>query len=380
MAFYGSYNYATSVGVESIDSVIYKLAAHHAPFLRKYLNLTPAGTQADPEVKGATHNWVEKPLKSMRDKVHTAIAASATTLYTANEFARYIAGKTVILVGQEYMTVSAVGSYGSGKRALTVARGFNSSTDAAHNPGDNIQIMNITPEAWVVDRSDAQFAEKKYNVCQILSRAISLSGTAQATKTYGNEFNFDVQAAELIPEMFQELENLLISGTYYSSTTDRMMGGMKYYVQSAMKFDNAGNKLTLATLDADLDALRNVGVDTNKLSILCGQNVRAALSNQKALTVTDAYNNKKLDFGVTMIMTPQGYRLPIDPDPVGDSLNPDEYFLFPGDSIQVKFLRKLVREKLAKVGDSDEEFLVMEPTAEFKGWSNNGALWRYGIK
>jgi len=378
MSYYGQTTANSSLMVQSIEQLVYMLANHNRPFLARYMNAEgPSGTKADPAVKNVKHEWNEKKLKSNRDNVLTAIDNSATTLYTSNQYARYIDGQSIIQVDDEYMTVTTA-VWGSSKWTLTVVRGFDTSSGGAHSVGAQINIINPGTEGADATRSDADFGVQGYNYTQIFQRELALSGTAQAVTTYGNELKLETHAAELFPEMLQELENALVSGIRYQSGAKRIMGGMYYFCSNGgVNQDSKGNQLDLRTIDNDIAQLVRNGVDPTKLDFACGTAVRQSISDLKAFKTQDPSSQKGIDYNADFIVTPQGYRLEIPP--TAAVFNPNEYFIYPKDSIKVKHLRPLATKDLGATGDADKKLLVMESTAEFPGWALGAALRRKNI-
>lgn len=384
MAYAGPYSKLHSEMQEtSINTGLLVLTESHTPILNKYMNLNPEGTSSDPLIKDVKHYWTHKKMKGLNDILKSAITStSATTIYGTEQYTFYLdnstASKTIIRIDDELMYVSnAAWDSGNSRWTLTVTRGYNSTTAATHLAGADITIVStLTAEGADVDRSDIEVALKDYNYTQIIRRELAMSKTQQAIKTYVNENSLDVQALEKFPFMLKELENVMINGVRMLSGTNnelRMMGGMNDFIKSDMKFDLAGNAVTPNTFDDIMYKLARNGVDINngKICIQMGQKVRQQMSAIKAKIIRDTNKINGLDYTLERLILPTGYELIVDP--ICHTIKNNEFYIYPEDSISVKFLRAYERIKIGATGSNDKEMLEMEGTIEFKGWALGGA-------
>lgn len=375
---------SSSLQILSIENLIHYLAYKKFPFLSMFMDSNPKSPSFMGKVTDTTHKWNEKRLKTNRGELYAAIAAAATTMYDSNIYADYIAGKTVVKVDDEYMTVSAV-TVGSSYITLTVVRGFNSSTDAAHDANAETIIMNPHNEAHVPTRNDAQYGDQQYNYTEIFYKTIAMSGTSQAVKTYGDELKVDKQLAEKLPSLLEDFQNAMIHGTRYSTTTGgsgsdetiRMMGGLIYWIPTSMTRDNKGSQFTLNTLADDVHELVQNGVDPGDLVMSCGNDVLKTIEDRKATIVQETMSINKLDYSLKKIIVPGNYEVTVLPHA---SLYPaNEYNIFPRKAVKAKALRPLSKDKLAKTGDLERWQAVMEATAEFHNFQKGGAIRRKNV-
>ena len=373
----GQFTSSTSlVKKPSVSETLRILAAHEKPFLALFMNPTPTGTKADPDVKQHKHEWVEKKLKAGKDILNAALDSSATSVVTRLEYVNYIAGKSYITIDDEVMAVTAA-SLSSSIWTLTVTRGALGSTAATHAAGSPVLVENIYTEGADASDYETNTGVKNYNFTQIFRSDINMTGTAQAEETYGNESKISTQVAETIPNLFVQLENSMRSAIRYESGTTRKMGGLPYFVTSGMTKNSAGNKFDLDVLANDVESLLQQGVDPSDLMMAAGNNVRASIGDLKAEIIRESMTIKELNFNLETLVVPGSQKVKIAPyTPV---IGANEYYLFPRKSLQIKFLRPLVTEKLAKVGDSDRMMVLMEPTLEANGWALGGALRRTGV-
>jgi hypothetical protein len=364
-AIYG-YSAASTVLKPSRADVVHQIAYHESPFLAMFMNPKPEGTQYDPEVKHTTHKWTELPLGSVRDKLKVAMTSSGTTnvaVYTQEENVHYVANRSYIIIDDEVLLVTAASKDSPFTQwTLTTTRAQLSTTAAAHKAGTDI------------------LGTENSNYCQIFRTDIKMSGTAQAVQTYTKETDIMKQIAWKMPVLMQMLETALANpaAKYDSGAGVRFMGGFPAYVSSGMTLDAGGQAFNLNTFDEDVERLCDKGVKDNDLVIVMGGNVRRKLNELKANLIQESMKVKELDFNLTSIVTAHNRTVKIAP-PTSRIVKPNEYYIFPKNSVAIKFLRAYQREKLGKLGDADRYMLVMEATAEFHNWQQGGALRRKNV-
>ncbi|MEA3272429.1 MAG: DUF5309 family protein [Patescibacteria group bacterium] len=376
-----SYTPASGILKPSRADIVHQIAYMDAPFLAMFMNPSPKGTKRDKAVKFTKHYWNEMPLKNARDKVHTALAASATTLYTSEEHTHYIANKSYITVDDEVMKVTAVGAYSSGKRALTVTRAQLSTSDVAHKAGANILIANHWSEG---DTSNTDYltnaGTEDYNYTEIFREDFKITGTAKAVETYTEETEIKKQILWALPQLIQQLETALARPSSRSDdgAGSRWMGGFPSFVTSSMTKDATGQAFNLNTFDEDIEELIDTGANRSDLVMACGGGVRRKLNEMKASVVRETMKIRQFNYNLDSIVTAHNRTVKIAP-PSSRVIKPNEYYIFPMKSVQIKFLRAYEEKKLGCNGDADEHMLVMEPTAEFHNWQQGGALRRKNV-
>lgn len=372
------YRSDSSLQITSIENLIHYIAYKKFPFLSMFMNSNPSNPSFMGNITDTNHKWNEKKLKTCRGELQADCTYNATTIYELEQYTDYIDGKTIIRIDDEFISVTTAGAYGSGKRALTVVRGFNSSTAAAHKAGSQIIIMNPHEEGHTPTRNDAQYGGQQENYTQIFYKVLQMSGTSQAVKTYGDELKIDKQLADKIPSLLEDFENAMIYGTkYFDGTSIRMMGGLLYWIASAYIFDNKGAQFTLETFYQDVWDRVKLGQDPSDLCMACGNEIILALTDMKAKIVQETMTINELNYDLDRIVVPGVGKVTVLPHP---SMYPAyEYSIFPRKNVRAKALRPLSKDKLAKTGDHERWQAVMEATGEFINFQKGAAVRRKNI-
>lgn len=378
-----TYSYNTANPYLSKVDFLRKLANHYRPTLSMFI-ANPAGTPSDPSVKDVTHKWVDKTLKGRRGKLHADITNSGTSITVEGASLGLITTATsdyysMLVIGDEYIKVASATLSGDiWTCTCTAGRGLLSTTAAAHAAGTPVHLVNRFKEGADAGAYDQSFGTEVYNYTQIIRAEYALTGTAQAVQTYGNELDLNTIRAEVMPALFQEMENALFSPIRANDGAGfRTMGGFPYFVTSDMTKDSAGNRFALKTVAEDIDLLVEKGVDTNNLIMIAGSSVLTTLADKKAQIVQETMKLRELDYQLFKLTVPGNHSIKVSEwAPV---LDPNEYYIFPMDSVKVKFFRPLDKVAIAKTGDSDKEMLVSELTTEFHGFQKGGALRRKNV-
>ena len=373
------YRATSTVQKESVSLLMKKLGNRTCPFLSLFMTPKPSGTRKDPNVKDTTHKWENETLKGTRDKLDVALAAAATTMYTTNKNINYADGVTYVQIDDERILVGAA-SYATGTGLWTLSsltRGAFGTTDAEHKAGTQVELQNVFAEGNTISNWETDLGVFDYNYTQIFQVAINITGTMQAIETYNDENKLETQLQDKIPNLFQQLENGMKSSIRYLSGNTRIMGGMPYFVTAAMTEDSQGNKFSMKTLAQDYEKLIFEGVDPTNIMLACGTKVKASINDLKASIVEEKMTIDKIDYNIERLSVAGGHDVTIPPyTPI---IGANEYYLFDKDSIKIKFLRPYEVHELAKTTDGDGKFAVMECTAEFHSWANNGALRRKNV-
>jgi len=372
------YSTSSTVKVDSVSKLMQTLAYRDNRFIATLINPTPAGTKADPNVKDpASHKWVNERLNSARGKLQEDISNAATTVKVNNQYTNIIKDKTNLIIDDEVMAVTNV-SYSSGVWTCTVTRGSLSTTATAHSAGALVKVERVWDEGEDAANYDSDAGVFSTNYCQIFRFDVKLTGSAQATKTYTNENDIEKQIIQKIPALFQQIEGACFhTNAPYSSSNKRIMAGMPYYVNANCKKDNGGNAFSLETLANDVEELAYNGVDPSRLLLLAGRGVLSSINNIKANLIQETMKIRELDFNVKSIVVPGENTVKLAP--LCTAINPNEYYLYDKDSVQLKFLRALDKEDLAKTGDSDRKMVVTEAVLECHNWEQGGAIRRTNI-
>jgi len=201
-----------------------------------------------------------------------------------------------------------------------------------------------------------------HNICQIIQKAVSVSGTANAVNIEGIADLFAHELNNRMIEAKRDLEHYLINGVYTeeSGTTPRQMKGLVNFITE----DNTITKAdvpTIADLNAMAKLMKQAGTSSQNLVLLMDYNMTDVVSDLFAdktsyIGVTNEFGSpaKKINltYGSCFLYT-------VDTMPV------DTMVLANLDYLKFASLRPLQYQDLAKTGDSRKGFIVMENTLKF---------------
>ena len=304
--------------------------------------------------------WLDETLLVARSTLVGAHTNVVTTLTVpAGDELRFQVGD-VVLVGAEYMRVTATPSAG----AVTVTRTY-AGTNAAHAAGDAVVGVGMAlPEGADAGTARAIDRNNRFNITQIFGPTpVQVSGSENAVKKYGTEGvgEFQHQVANRTKEMGVAIDQALVYGVRLEDTTNkwRTMGGIDYFTTALV--DSTTTTISeSSTLDM-LQAAFNAGGRPDRLMVGTKQKRRisgwiANLTLQESLSTdvrgqtVDYFDS---DFGRISILLNRWVR---DNNAYG----------FARDQATVETLRPLVFEMLAKTGDSMKGQLVGEKTMRFR--------------
>ena len=209
--------------------------------------------------------------------------------------------------------------------------------------------------------SDRSSGDK--NVCQIITKAVNVSETAQAVSVEGISDLFAHELTNRMLEAKRDLEYYLLNGVYNeieTESTPRQMKGLVNFITPA----NTTSRVTAPTI-ADIEELskkmRQAGTSSQNLVLLADYNMFDV--------VTGLYDDKVQYIGVTNefgspakkinLKYGTAYIYLIDAMPV------DHLILANMDYLKFASLRPLTYQDLAKTGSSRKGFIEMENTLKF---------------
>lgn len=208
--------------------------------------------------------------------------------------------------------------------------------------------------------SDRSTGDK--NICQIIEKAVQVSGTANAVSLDGIADLFSHEVNNRMLEAKRDLEYYLINGVYTeeSGVTPNQMKGL-------VNFITVGNTIskptapTVADLNVMAKKMRQAGTASMNLVLLMDYNMTDVISDLYADKTS--YQGVTNEFGspAKKINLTYGscYLYTVDAMPV------DTMVLANLDYLKLAELRPLHYEDLAKTGDSRKGFIVMENTLKF---------------
>lgn len=201
-----------------------------------------------------------------------------------------------------------------------------------------------------------------HNICQIIQKAVSVSGTANAVNIEGIADLFAHELNNRMIEAKRDLEHYLINGVYTeeSGTTPRQMKGLVNFITEENTITKEDDP-TLADLNAMAKIMKQAGTSSQNLVLLMDYNMTDVVSDLFAdktsyIGVTNEFGSpaKKINltYGSCFLYT-------VDTMPV------DTMVLANLDYLKFASLRPLQYQDLAKTGDSRKGFIVMENTLKF---------------
>ena len=261
-------------------------------------------------------------------------------------------------------------------------------TDTLATPGSNVALEG----ADVTSYAESNTTELS-NKTQILTKAINVSGTAQAIKQNGVSKQYNYQMARRMKEIKKDLEFALISNVVAaneSGSTGRKMRGLPTWLPAAnCSFGASGAAGTTSAactagttrvptqdlLTGVLVNIYNAGGDPD--TIMAAPDIRAKLSKvlygdstrmemvekQKATATIDVYVS---DFG-TLKLVPnrvQAY----------ETYSSKAAFILDPQYWKVAYLRGFKESRLANTGDNEKGQIVVECTLEARSPESSGMI------
>lgn len=259
-------------------------------------------------------------------------------------------------------------------------------TDALTAPGSNAQKEGIDVTTFAGSNTT-----ELSNKTQILMKAVSVSGTAQAVVQNGVTKQYTHQMALRMKEIKKDLEFALLSNQLAAgeSTSGRLMTGLPCWLATNFAGGASGTAATSSTactagtarvpteamLKALLTSIYNAGGNPN--TIMMAPDIRVKMSEvltggstkmekaemKKATAVIDVYVS---DFG----------SLKLVPNRVQAYVNYSKgcAFVLDPEYWKVAYLRPFQEQRLAVTGDSEKGFIVAEATLEARNEASSGVL------
>ena len=231
------------------------------------------------------------------------------------------------------------------------------------------------------------------NRTQILTKAITVSGTAQAITQAGVDKQYNWQMAKAMKEIKKDLELALLSnvpGNNESGSTARKMRGLPTWMLaansslgasgaagSASAAATAGTKRvpTQEMFTEALTAIYTAGGEPN--TIMAAPDIRAKLSSVLYGTDTRmaAVEDKKAYATVSVFVSDFG-TLKIVPNRVqaSDTYAAAAAFLIDPEYWKVAYLRGFKESRLANTGDNEKGQIVVECTLEARNPESSGMV------
>ena len=271
--------------LESVNKWLKSVADRNTAVLSMFLDLQSPVTAIKAE-------WVDKTLVGFKDSLGAALTTTTGTTITVNGGTnspkRYIAGVSLIEIGDEVMLVNSIITVVTNLTSLNVTRAQYSTTAATYaNAAQVVIIGNPRDEAFSAGRNDSQQGVRVYNMTQIFERQLKLSGSSQAVNAVADEVMMQKQLADVTPELLKELQHAFFFGRRSDGGSDfstRRMGGLKYWCVAnggANNVDQGGNALNYSMIDDVIENYLNKGGDANKLVMFVSPRQQRKLNDLK---------------------------------------------------------------------------------------------------
>lgn len=209
--------------------------------------------------------------------------------------------------------------------------------------------------------SDRSTGDK--NVCQIITKAVSVSETAQAVTLESISDLFAHELNNRILEAKRDLEYYLINGEYNETETEnnpRQMKGLVNFIGKTYTTSKSSNP-TKTDIDNMSKVMRQAGTAGQNLVLLCDYNMFDVVSG--------LYDDKTSYIGVTDTFGSPVKRLNLKYGACDvylvDSMPLNTMILANMQYLKLAELRPLVYQDLAKTGSSRKGFIEMENTLKF---------------
>ena len=145
--------------------------------------------------------------------------------------------------------------------------------------------LNSTRTALQLEGAESPEAVKSTrrmisNICQILTRSTSVSGTLAALNPLGIGDEFAAEIQDRLIELKRDTEHFVISGTKAeeSGMTPRQMNGLLNLINTANVINTSGD-LTPEHIESALEKMWDKGVASDSIYLFCGATVKKQINN-----------------------------------------------------------------------------------------------------
>lgn len=232
--------------------------------------------------------------------------------------------------------------------------------------------VSAAVEGAAATYSDLTQPSRRNNIVQEIMTTFRVSGTERAVSVAGSADPYDYQASKALRDWKNNLEYSLLRGTVASGSSGvaRQMAGIQAIVTSHYTARNSGTSLSETELNAMVfDVASDVGTQDVFDMVLTTLQLRQKIStftagNTKYVDASEKRLTRKVmvyesDFNTMRIF---GHK-----DVYSSNTTPGPAVLgLKEDSWKIAYLRKPVREDLAKDGDRSNGMIVGEATLEYR--------------
>lgn len=203
----------------------------------------------------------------------------------------------------------------------------------------------------------------KSNICQIMSKATSVSGTLNALNPYGIGNEYAQEINDRLLELKRDMEYFFISGTKATETgsTPRQMDGLMNLVGNSI--DVGSKALTEDILVDAMEKMWDAGISSNNIYAFCNATVKRQINKlvaENTATRISAQLGQKHPLGIMVD------RLVSDFGDFNVVLNrhmPKNAILIVDlNEVEIATLRPVFFQELAKTGDYTKGQIITENT------------------
>lgn len=209
MAFSGKATYSGGATLPEIAEDVSDLVSIISPFETPLLDHL-----GDPlrSARSTVHEWLEDSLLPNSDTIdHTFVDADVDTTIGVDHASRFRVGDTLLPeLSEERLRVTDVDEANG---QITVQRGFGGTTAEDLEDGQKLVILgNAASEGGDAGSAGFTVRSRVNNWTQILSKAVTVSGSELAVKQIAVADELDYQKQERLRELVRDLENTVING------------------------------------------------------------------------------------------------------------------------------------------------------------------------
>lgn len=359
-------SYELTAGLKlNFDELIYMLSPMDLPMT---LGVDAQDTMvvAKDSVDQTTFSWQDEEILTPR----VLVAAAATTGDTAitvqtNEGRRFSTGDIVRVLTTGVTTVELAKVTAIATSAVTLARGYQSTTAASIASGAVlIGVGKALAEGSDPENFRSRDRDVRSNYTEIFGpHLIQMSATEQVVSKYGVSDEWSKQVFNRMREIYISIEQALLYGVAFNDAGNKMRGtgGLSHFIST--NHDSTSTQFNLAAITAQQQACYNLGLVPS-----------VAVANPISLNdLNDTDNTSRVR--VTFDDGRRGRRRIETLDTEYGTLTimrnrwvwAQNAFLVTPQGITRRILRPMQYEVLAKTGDSDKGMLVAEEGFQVKG-------------
>ena len=224
-------------------------------------------------------------------------------------------------------------------------------------------LSNLMLEGAEAPESVHSTRVMKSNICQIMSKATSVSGTLNALNPHGIGNEFANEIADRLLELKRDMEYFFISGAkaVESDSTPRQMDGLMNLVGHSIDLESGA--LTEEVLVDAMEKMWECGVSSSNIYAFCGATVKRKINKlvaENTATRISAELGQKHPLGIMVD------RLVSDFGDFNLVLNrhmpKDAILIVDLDQVEIATLRPVFFQELAKTGDYTKGQIIAENT------------------